>query len=157
MDGTGAATLRNFSAGDCDFLAAHYKQSKAVTAREALTLINAWNQKRFRGAYFEMFAVIHDNTPVGWISLYAQDEHTISAGMEIIESARRKGFGCAALARALDYAKQLGYQTAVAQVRKNNAASLGLHEKCGFAITGECFTSRGSKAFLLRKTLEGTI
>ena len=147
-------TLRNFRAGDCDFLGAHY--DNVMTADDAMALIDEWNQKRFRGMYFEMFAVVHDAVPAGWISLYAHDARTISAGMEIIESERRKGFGSAALAQALVYATQLGYHTAVAQVRKNNAASLRLHEACGFAVAGECVTSKGGDAFWLRKPLDGT-
>ena len=153
MKETQPITLRNFRAEDCDFLAAHY--APGMTADDAMTLIGEWNQKSFQGMYFEMFAVVFDGAPVGWISLYAHDAHTISAGMEIIESERRKGFGSAALAQALVYAAQLGYYTAVAQVRKNNAASLRLHEACGFAVTGECVTSKGGDAFWLRKPLGG--
>jgi len=154
MECAGAITLRNFCVGDCDFLAVHHKQG--MTADEAVALVDEWNQKSFRGAYFEMFAVVYDNAPVGWISLYSHDEHTISAGMEIVESARRKGFAFSALEQALGYAKALGFNTAVAQVRKNNTASLRLHEKCGYAITGACVTSKGNEAFWLQKILEGT-
>ena len=144
-------TLRNFNAGDCAFLMAHFKPG--MTANESTALMAQWNQKSYQGAYFEMFAIVHDAVPAGWISLYAHGETTISAGMEVIASARQKGLGTAALVQALEYAKTLGYTTAVAQVRKNNAASLRLHEKCGFAITGECVTSRGSAAFWLQREL----
>jgi len=145
-------TLRSFCAEDCAFLATYYK--RGMTSDEALALIDEWNRKSYQGTYFEMFAIVSDDAPVGWISLYAHSNCTISAGLEIIENARRKGFGYTALVQALLFAKQLGYQTAVAQVRKNNTASLRLHAKCGFIITGECVTTRGNEAVCLQTTLE---
>jgi len=144
-------TLRNFNEGDLEFLMSHYKSG--MTTHETAALLAEWNQKSFRGTYFEMFAIIHNAIPTGWISLFAHDKTTISAGMEVIESARGNGLATAALVQALDYAKHLGYTTAVAQIRKNNTASLRLHEKCGFIITGECLTSKGSAAFLLQRKL----
>ena len=143
--------LRSFNASDCAFLMSHYNPN--LTTDESKALIDEWNQKSYQGAYFEMFAIVHGTAPAGWISLYAHDEITISAGMEVIESARGKGLAAAALAQALNHAKMCGYTTATAQVRKNNAASLRLHEKCGFVITGECVTSQGNAAVWLRREL----
>jgi len=145
-------TLRNFKADDCDFLAKHYLPEMATD--KAVALIEEWNQRSCRGAYFEMFVIVSGHQPAGWISLYAHNETTISAGLEVIESARQKGLGTAALIQALAYARKLGYTTAIAQVRKNNAASICLHEKCGFSSNGECKTSQGNEAFLFRLELE---
>ena len=115
-------------------------------------LIREWNQKSYQGAYFEMFAVLCGLQPVGRISLYER-EGSISAGPEIIEEYRQKGVGAAALTLALDHAKMLGYAEATAQVRKNNTASIRLHKKCGFTLSGECVTSRGNEAFLFEKDI----
>ena len=87
------------------------------------------------------------------IALYEWQEHAISIGPELIEEYRKKGIGYQALLLALDYAKTLGYAKATAQVRKNNAASIKLHEKCGFTRSGECVTSRGNEAYSFDKDL----
>ena len=145
-------TLRNFCADDCGFLAAHFRPG--MRKSEAMALVDEWGQKRYRGAYFEMFAIVCDHAPVGWISLY--DKHgdsTVGIGFEVIESEQRKGYCYQAVQLAFAYAKSLGYTAVISQVRKNNAASLRLHEKCGFAVTGECVTSRGNEAVWLRKEI----
>ena len=106
----------------------------------------------YQGAYFEMFAVLCGSQPVGSISLYER-EGSISAGPEIIEAYRQKGIGHEALTLALDHAQRLGYAKATAQIRKNNTASIKLHEKCGFTRSGECVTSRGNEAYLFEKDI----
>ena len=156
-------TLRNFDAGDCDFLAAHFKKGKAAeealvpglsATERALALVAEWAQKRYKGAYFEQFAICVDARPVGWISLYAPyGDFSIGVGFEIIERERRKGYCCQALRLVLEYAKTLGYKTATSQVRKNNTPSIRLHEKCGFAVTGEGVSGRGNACYFYQKDL----
>jgi len=146
-------TLRNFDAGDCDFLITQYKPG--MTESEALALIDEWKQKSYKGSYFEVFAICSDSLLVGWILLYAppHEDSTISAGPEIIEQEQRKGYCYQAMQLVMEYAKTMGYKTATAQVRKNNIPSIRLHEKCGFVVTGECVTSRGNEAFWYRMEL----
>jgi len=142
--------LRPFDSGDCAFLIKRFYPCMSEAWAEEL--ICEWNQKSYQGSYFEMFAILCDSQPVGRISLYER-EGAISAGPEIIEEYRQKGVGYAALRLALDHAKNLGYAKATAQVRKNNTASIKLHEKCGFTRSGECVTSRGNEAFLFEKDI----
>ena len=144
-------TLRNFDANDCDFLVAHFRQG--MTMGEAMALIAEWKQKSYKGSYFEQFAICGDSLPVGWISLYAPEAPSVGVGFEIIEQERRKGYCYQAVQLVLEYAKTLGYKTAISQVRKNNTPSVRLHEKCGFAVSGECVTSRGNEAFWYRMDL----
>jgi len=144
-------TLRNFEPGDRDFLATHFRQG--MTPDEALALIEEWKQKNYKGNYFEQFAILSDSVPVGWISLYAPDAPVVGVGFEIIARERRKGYCCQAVQLALEHAKTLGYTAAFSQVRKNNIASIKLHEKCGFTATGECLSRSGNEVFLYRKEI----
>ena len=144
-------TLRNFDAGDCEFLCACFRPG--MTAGEAMSLVDEWDQKSYKGSYFEQFAICSDAQPVGWISLYAPNAPTVGVGFEVIEHERRKGYCYQAVALVLEYAKNLGYKTAFSQVRKNNAASIGLHEKCGFAVTGEGVSRHGNAVYLYEKSL----
>ena len=118
-----------------------------------MALIDEWKQKLYKGSYFEQFAICSDSLPVGWISLYAPGAPSVGVGFEIIEQERRKGYCYQAVQLILEYAKTLGYKTAISQVRKNNIPSIRLHEKCGFAVSGECVTSRGNEAFWYRMDL----
>lgn len=145
-------TLRNFDAGDRDFLAAHFGQG--MTAEGAMAMIGEWAQKSYKSSYFEQFAICSDSLPVGWISLYApRKDSSVGVGFEVIEQERRKGYCYQAVQQVLEYAKTLGYKTATSQVRKNNTASIRLHEKCGFAVSGECVSARGNAVFLYRMDL----
>jgi len=148
-------TLRNFDAGDCAFLVAYFRPG--MTAGEAASLIDEWSQKRYKGSYFEQFAICSDSQPVGWISLYAPEPPVVGVGFEMIEAERRKGYCQQAVALVLEHAKALGYKTAFSQVRKNNTASIGLHAKCGFTVTGECVSARGNEVYFYHKNLEGPL
>jgi len=138
-------TLRNFTPADRDFLAAHFRRD--MTLEQADALIAKWAQKRYQGAYFEQFAICRDAVPVGWISLYAPDPPAVGIGFEVIESERRKGYCYQAVLLALERARRLGYKTVVSTVRRDNTASIRLHEKCGFALTGERVNRRGNPSF----------
>ena len=138
--------LRTFGPDDVSFLMTHYKPG--IPKEEAQALIYEWSQKSYNGSYFEMSVILDGTQPVGWISLYAHEKATVSAGMEIIEGQRKKGFAYQALGLALEKARALGYQTANAQVRKHNAASIRLHEKSGYTRCGEGLTSKGGDAYI---------
>ena len=150
MDSDFTVSLRNFTADDSVFVAD--KMYPCLPPGEVEKMICDWNKKTYKGSYFEMFAILYGQTPAGKISLYDQGG-AISAGPEVLEAYRQKGIGYQALRLALEYAKERGYTKAVAQVRKNNAASIRLHEKHGFTITGDCVTSRGNEAWLFEKDL----
>jgi len=143
--------LRNFDADDCEFLRANFRPG--MTTGEAMSLIDEWSQKSYKGSFFEQFAICNDSQPVGWISLYAPEPPTVGVGFGIIEQERRKGYCTQAVALVLEHAKALGYKTAFSQVRKNNTASIGLHKKCGFVVTGEGVSGRGNEVFFYEKDL----
>lgn len=109
--------------------------------------------KRHDGAYFEMLAVSDNGTTVGFMNLYARSDCTISIGPQIKRRFQRLGYGFAAETLALDHARQMGYSSAVAEVRENNAASIALHEKLGFSCVDRRINKHGNPVRIYRKTL----
>ena len=90
------------------------------------------NNDSFQGKYFEMFAVLNEETIVGSISLFQHSRSVASIGVEIYESYRRSGFAFEAMLLLMEHAKNLGYKIIQDQVRTDNAASIRLHEKLSF-------------------------
>ena len=144
-------TLRSFNGSDLPILRKHVL-SKSSDATIHAT-IDAWNTHRYNGKYFEMFAVCVEEEIIGTISLYQHGDDTISAGPEIFAEYRQRGYASAAMEQALAYAKAQGYKIAVAQIRKNNTASIRLHEKLGFALESETINRHGNEVFVYTKTL----
>lgn len=142
--------IRNFNHNDAEIIR---KLFGTTSDEEISTLLGEWNKKIFQGKYFEMFAVTYDSTVVGSVSLYAHTKDAISCGPEILHEYRRRGFGYEAAAAALDYAKKNGYKIAVAQVRRNNPASIALHERLGFEIDHEFTNKKGSEVYFYIKSL----
>lgn len=60
-------------------------------------------------------------------------EHTIYVN----PSAQRQGVGCALLRHLILLAREAGYHALVGGIDGENTASVALHEKCGFQISGQ--------------------
>lgn len=102
-----------------------------------------------------MYAVLHDETVVGTISLYARSKSVISIGPEIFEAYRQRGFAKAALTEAMQMAKEKHYQIVLQQVRTDNTASIRLHESLGFESDRYVYQNqKGNDVFLYLKTIE---
>lgn len=99
-------------------------------------LITEWNSCIYQGRYFEMFAVESGNRIVGYVSLYEKSRSVASAGVEIFPEERGKGFAYVAMIDLLRYVAEKGYQVILDQVRKDNQASIRLHEKLDFENDG---------------------
>ena len=69
---------------------------------------------------------------------------TISVAPEIFERFRNKGFATKSLNIAYTIAKEKGFSTVIAGIRKENVASQKLHEKLGFSFV-EDFISKNGK------------
>ena len=143
-------TLRNFNENDIEVLK---RMSPSKTENEILLMLNEWNKREFNGKYSETFAICKEDTVVGCIFLYQHNEYIISAGPEIFEEYRCKGYAYEAMRQAYDYAKKSGYKIATAQIRKNNIASIRLHEKLGFILDCEMLNKRGNEIFIYIKLL----
>ncbi|MBQ9745120.1 MAG: GNAT family N-acetyltransferase [Clostridia bacterium] len=142
--------LRNFNEGDIEVLK---RMSPSKTENEILTMLKEWDSLEFNGKYSEKLAVCDEDTVVGCIFLYQHNDYIISAGPEIFEEYRCKGYAYEAMKQAYDYAKKSGYKIATAQIRKNNIASIRLHEKLGFILDCEMLNKRGSEVFIYIKLL----
>jgi len=110
-------------------------------------------EKRHGGRYFEMFAVMDGETCVGVVSLYGLGDGAVSCGPEIKPQYRRQGYGALAVGAALAQARLLGFTRAVAQVRRDNAASIALHQKLGFTRCRSYVNRKGNPVLEFEKEL----
>lgn len=126
-----------------------------MTEEERLGMIRESKQQEHEGSYFEILAVRDEDHIVGFMSLFAHSEHVISISPEIRRSFLKRGYGFLAEREALRYAKELGYTTAVASVRKDNPASIALHKKLGFEEREERLSRNGKQIYVYIKNLDG--
>src|SRR5262245_7574044 len=78
---------------------------------------------------------------VGWVALTPVSDRDCYRGVAdvsvyVASRARRRGIGRALLARLVDVADAAGVWTLQAGVFPENAASLALHQLCGFRVVG---------------------
>lgn len=146
-----AVSLRHFTGADLPVLRTYYVPER--TDAEIMDLLAQWNAGTFRGKRFEMFALCDGDTVVGMVSLYQHNGYIVSAGPEVFEPFRRKGYGEAGLCLAYEYAGRQGYTIASAQIRTDNAASIRLHEKLGFLRDSEMTNRRGNRVYTYLKQL----
>lgn len=139
--------LRRFTRQDAAFI--QNELYPGITLEEALRLIGEWDLGVYQNRYFEMFAVICGGTVVGCASLFERSPSVASAGIEIILSERNKGFGAQAMTALIDLARQKGYRIMLDQLRKDNLASVRLHEKLGFESDGYCYRNQKNHETLL--------
>lgn len=142
--------LRNFSFSDAEKLQCCYPGEPVMSIKK---LICEWNTKIHDGRYFEMFAVIREDTIVGSMSLYQHTSEVISVGPEIFPPFRRQGLAYEGMMLALQHAAEKGYRIAVAQVRRDNTASMALHRKAGFEIDHDFVNRKGNECFFLIKSI----
>ncbi len=142
--------LRSFNESDIDILK---RMFPSKTEEEIPLMLKEWSRLEFNGKYSEKLAVCDGSTVVGCIFLYQHNEYIISAGPEIFEEHRCKGYAYEAMKQAYDYAKKQGYKIATAQIRKNNNASIRLHEKLGFILDCEMLNKRGNEVCIYIKLL----
>lgn len=120
---------------------------------ERLCMICESMRKVHEGSYFEILAVCDEGQIVGFMSLFAHSEHTISISPEIKRSFRGRGYGFLGEQEALRYAKSLGYTMATASVRKDNPASIALHTKLGFEECEQRLSRNGKPIYVFEKHL----
>ena len=114
-------------------------------------MLSASAAQNHGGKFFQLLAVMEGDCCVGFVSLFALDDGEISCGPEIKPPYRKQGFATLAVKQAMAYAKTLGFTTAVAQVRTDNAASIALHKKLGFAQVKEYTNRKGNAVFQFEK------
>lgn len=132
--------LRNFTNDDAAILQQYRYQSMSL--EEIKEMISDWNKKEYKSRYFEMFAVMNEQTVIGCISLYQHSENVISCGPEIFACYRKQGYGKEAMSLALEMAKRKGYKIVSQQIRTNNIASIALHQSLGFETDGYVYINK---------------
>lgn len=144
--------LRNFTNADIEELQKHDYSKLSKTELEAL--IETWNTKKYNGNYFEMFALEENGVLVGNASLYGRSEHIVSCGLEVYPAFRGKGYATRAYELLLAIAKNKGYTIAVAQVLKENTASIALNRKMGFEAEDYIYLNqKGKEVYYFIKAL----
>ncbi len=132
-------SLKNFTIAEAPILRLRMYSDMSIEQIEAL--ICEWQRKEFNGKYFEMYAIWHDKTVVGAISLYQHSKEVISMGPEIFPAHQRKGFAKQAMRLACDIAKEKGYKIVSQQIRINNEPSIALHKSLGFETNDLIYTN----------------
>ncbi len=145
-------TLRNFT--EADALELQRNKYRHKTISEVQDMIREMNRKCYNDKYFEMFAVVHQGSIVGMISLYEHSKWVVSCGPEMFESECRKGYGYEALLRTLLIAREKGYKIAVAQIRTDNLTSIALHKKARFEMEHEYVNSKGNAVYFMMRPTE---
>ncbi|MBE6560962.1 MAG: GNAT family N-acetyltransferase [Ruminococcaceae bacterium] len=144
--------LRNFT--ESDVLALQRTMHPDMPTEQIKELIAAWNRKEVNNRYFEMFAILKEETVVGKVSLYQHSKEVISIGPEVFAAFRRKGYAKEAMSLACSIARGKGYKIVSQQIRCDNEASIALHNSLGFETNGLVYTSaKGSKVSIYLKSL----
>lgn len=129
--------LRMFTEEDAELLQQELWPNSSKS--EVISIIREWSACLYKGKYFEMLAIIVDDTVVGNVSLYEHSQNIVSLGVEIFSHYRRQGYAVAGVFLALEKAREHGYKLVQDQVLIDNAASVALHEKIGFETDGYVF------------------
>ena len=124
--------LRNFTNADISLLKKCKYEDE--TNREIQEKIKLWNSKNVDGKYYEMFAIVDNDMPVGMISLYQHTQSVISCGPEIFEEYRGQGYGKALLLQVISDLISCNPLPLRLQVSGENIPAVSLYKKTGFQI-----------------------
>ena len=133
--------LRSFTFDDVPVLK-RYLYSKR-SDKSIYNMVEAWNSKILEGRYNEMFAVTVDGSVVGYVQLTEQPDGSVSLDANIFSDYRGKTYGTQGVQALLSIAKEKGYSTVTAQVRKENVPSCRLCKRVGMIPVSEDLTQRG--------------
>ena len=143
--------LKKLSVGDIPFIRDYYGPD--VAEEEILEIIRQSDEKSRDGRYFEKFGAWQDDVMIGMVNLYHYADGVITIGPDVLPPFRRMGYGAQILELACAKAKETGYMFADAPINTANAASIRLHEKCGFTLTGERISRHGNRHLVYTKKL----
>lgn len=145
-------TIRNFTHQDAEPLRQSLYPDMELSAISEM--IDEWNSLVCCGKYFEMFAIVSDDKITGYVSLYEHSKTVASIGAEVIAEERRKGAASEAISLLMRYASEKRFRIILDQVRRDNTASIRLHEKLGFESDGYVYRNqRGLETVLYLKPI----
>ena len=125
-----------------------------TTAELLVPMLAASKDKCHEGRYYEQFAIRVNNCLVGTVSLFGQEDGTVSDGVDVFPPFCRCGFATRALLLLMQVAKERGFCVQTAQIRTDNAASIALHGKLGFKPGAVWINRRGHEVRTWRKELQ---
>ena len=152
MTGHPMIRLQQFQKEDAQIVQTHLYPK--MTIGDVERMIADWNTCSYQDHPFEMFAIEADGRIAGCASLLGRSKTIASAGVEIFSDDRRKGIASEAVLCLCRQAAEGGYRIILDQVRTDNRASIGLHEKCGFESDGYVYRNgRGHEVLLYLKSI----
>ena len=98
------------------------------------------------GRFFRVYVLKEGKEYPGVISLYENEDGSISLGPEIKAGFQRKGYATKAMEIAMITAWKMGYTHAASEVRMDNAPSVALNRKLGFREVKNYKNRRGRDA-----------
>jgi len=143
--------LRSFRHSDWQMITKY--QHTDMTQSDAVKLIDEMNVPTYQGKFHRLLAIADNGSIVGYVSILEQTDGVVSIGAEVYAPFRRQGYAYAGISQICTMANAYGFHTATAQVRKDNAASLALCNKLGFAIADEGISRRGKPVYNLTKSI----
>jgi phosphinothricin acetyltransferase len=127
--------------GDWPAVAAIYAEGIATgnaTLETAVPAYEAWDAARLADPRLVARA---DGVVLGWVALVPYSSRDVYRGVAeemiyVAERARGQGIGEGLLRELIARAERAGIWTLQASIFPENAASIALHERCGFRVVG---------------------
>ena len=138
---------------DLDISLLDYTEYKNLSEQNRRTLVKESNQGKHGGEYFKFYILEIDENAVGVMNLCGHGKDKISVAPEIFTEFRNKGFAALGLKKVYQMVKDLNFKTLVADIARQNQASVNLHLKLGFEIKDAYVSNRGREMLYLEKQL----
>jgi phosphinothricin acetyltransferase len=113
-------------------------KTRNATFETAVPTWQKWNASHLNNC---RFVALRDGQVIGWAALSPVSSRCVYEGVAevsvyIATAARGQGVGKALLQKLITSSEQAGIWTLQASLFPENAASLALHEACGFRVVG---------------------
>ncbi len=144
-------SLRSFTREDVPVLKQYCYANRSE--KSICTMIDEWNTGLFEGRSSEVFAVVAGDRIVGSLCFGAESFGVAFVEVCIFSDFRGKTYGTQALRRSLAVAKEKGYSSLTARVRKNSVPACRLGSRMGFVPFGEEVSSKGQEFWILKYSL----
>lgn len=118
-----------------------YQQGINKNAVTFQTSCPAWREWDSSHLQICRFVSVLNGKIAGWIALTPVSDRCVYAGVAevsiyIADEAKRKGIATQLLQKVITSSEEQGIWTLQSSIQEENAASIGLHKKCGFREVG---------------------
>ncbi len=132
--------LRPFTQADLPVLKQYLFSNRSLKSVSAI--LDQWNGE-------EYFALSADGQAVGYGHLIEQNQDTVEMDLCVFSDFRGKTYGRQAVEQLLVFARERGYSSVVATVRKNSVPACRLCDSMGFIRAVETVTAKGQEVWKL--------